>query len=205
MCFLPASTDIFCVLLSATSNCCGQVDTCIVNQMIASEDSALKSKANPSVEQFYIGDNRQVKHMPKLVGAKFPNLKECRVVNCGLTAVRSHYFKDMRKVQYLLLNGNQITTIEPGSFRDLVGAFHLWLPDNMLTSLDGTVFDPMINLQLLDLKNNKIKFLSPSTFKIPGGNLLVINLNSNVCIDGGYHLQLNGNQLEANIRANCTR
>lgn len=183
----------------------GQLDTCIVNQTIGSEDYFLGSKFNTSVERFQIQNNREVKYLPKQIGEKFPNLKVLWVLRCGLVVVRNHYFKSMANLRHLVLAQNQITSIEPDSFKDLARVRQLILVTNMLVTLDEKLFASMVELDALDMSNNKISVLSPATFRILGGKpKWYVNSSRNGCIDG-YYSEGDSDRLEADIRANCTQ
>lgn len=61
----------------------------------------------------------------------------------------------------------------------------------------------MINLKVLHLSNNMIKFLSPKTFEIPGGKLKIVRSGPKACLNGWYGMERNLKDLEANIKARC--
>lgn len=169
------------------SYCCGQVNSCGFNQTIDSEDFAVGSAFDSTVEQFEIVKNRNVKFVPRLIGQKFPNLKEFYIRFCELTVVRHYYFKNMRNLARLYLDNNKITAIEPASLKDLVKVIRLDLSNNMIETLDENLFAAMINLEGLSLSSNKIKFLSPTMLQIPRGKIGFVDLKSNVCINGTYN------------------
>lgn len=186
----------------------GKLSTCTVNQVIDSESYVLESKFNTSVERFQISNNREVEFLPKTIGDKLPNLKEFRVVKCGLTVVRDHYTKNMQNVKRLSFLGNKITTIEVEAFKDLVRVEDLSLSYNKLQTLDEKLFATMVSLQLLFVHDNRIKFLNPNTFKIFGNIVLEsVDLRSNVCIDQTYGSYSHDNldQLQLDLTMNCTR
>lgn len=218
---------VSCTFKLVTTNCCGQlvacsikqaiekeeyvfgspcaeIHTCVANKAVDREGYMLGLELNTSVEAFEIKDNKEVKFLPRFIGEKFPKLKVLLVKSCGLTVLRNHVFKDMDNLQRLSLYDNKITTIESNAFKDLINVDWLNLYKNKIESLDEKLFATMVNLQTIYLNTNKIKFLSPTTFKIPGGRLVLVELESNVCING-YYYRDNFGQLEANIRAKCAR
>lgn len=183
-----------------------QMSTCKVNQSIDSKDYFLRSPENTSIEKFNASDNRQVKFLPRHIGKKLPNLIEFSTEKCGLTVVHNFYFKDMERLNYLNLFHNQITLIESSAFRDLVNVERLILNYNLIQALDEKLFDSLVNLENIYLQANRIKYLSPTTFKIPRNEKLGwVDLHENFCVDEIYSLELNLNQLEVDIRANCTK
>lgn len=186
------------------SYCCGQLSTCITNQTIESENYVIGSPLNASVERFYISYNKEVKFMPRHIGKKFPNLKELRMTSCGLVVVRDYYFKNMANVQFLGVYDNNIESIKPDAFRYLISVKTLLLAKNKIETLDEKIFVTMVNLQELYVNHNRIKFLSPTTFNIPGGNLEKVYLEGNICIHRWYNSKIM-DQLEPDLRANCTR
>lgn len=180
----------------------GNEKTCALNETISRELFVLGSEFNTTIKQFRISENKEVKDLPKLIGEKLPNLKEFWAKSCGLTIVRSFYFKNMKNLRSLTLKDNQITTIERDSFQDLVSVERMSLNDNLIEILDGKLFRKMVNLDELFLNNNRIKFMRPWTFKISGGKLGFVDLEANICIDSEYDSR-NWNQLEIDIRAKC--
>lgn len=107
------------------------------------------------------------------------------------------------------LSSNKIISIEADSFKDLINVESLWIRNNMLETLNDKLFVTMVELDLLDLVYNKIKILSPETFKIPGGKLELIDLQANVCINKIYgadkYRHKNMEQLESDLETKCAR
>lgn len=203
--FIAALSQVFCDFKVMGSVCCGYLNACLVlNQNIISDDYDLGSEVKTNVEQFEIIYNREVKFLPRNIGEKFPNLKEFRVLNCGLTVVRIHYFKNMQNLKRLMCSFNEITTLEAGAFEDLVNLRWLKFDNNLIETLDAKLFATMMNLEDIRLNDNKIKFLSPETFKIPGGKLDYVLLKSNVCIND-YFYSATFDKLERKIRQNCSQ
>lgn len=202
---ITAVKNVFCelIMMDSLSSQLSKSSTCQVEQAIDHEDYVLGSDFSTAVEQFLIRNDEEVKFLPRYVGERFPNLKEFMAVNCGLTVVRSHYFKNMRNLLYLFLFQNKIVTIEPDAFNDLVSVNQLYIYRNLIETLDEKMFAFMVSLAGLHLDYNKIKHLSPETLVISGGKLRSINLNYNVCISKEFDLN-NWDQLENDLRARCS-
>lgn len=178
--------------------------TCVVSQMINSDDYELTSPVNNTVEQFYIRDKKEVEHMPRRIGEKLPNLKELQVAICRLEILRKHYFHKMPNLRVLTLSFNKIAAIESDAFKGLASVEKLYLQNNLIGALDESLFVTMINLEALFLNDNKIKFLSSTAFKIPGGKLHYLNLKRNFCKLKKY--RTNGlHILEYDLSTRCKR
>lgn len=184
----------------------GNFNTCVVNQNISNEAyilSAPEIQPNMSVEQFHIPRNKEVKFLPIAIGIYFPKLNVLWVRHCALSVVRNFTFNKMFMLQYLILSYNEIVSVEKDAFQDLVSLKWLNLEGNMIGTLDGNLFFKMLKLSWIYLNNNRIEFLKPATFQVPGGELMNVNLRENLCIDRIY-LSENLNQLESDLRTNCT-
>lgn len=177
-------------------------DTCLINATIDTEDYVLKSPVNTRVVEFLISNNTGVKFIPKEIGKKFPNLKTLMVNYCWLSVLRSFFFKDMYNLKYLDLKENKIALVDAGAFEDQVNVNELNLASNLIETLEENLLLPMANLARINLNRNRIKFLNPATFKIPGGELIIVSLRENSCIDRNYSYE-NVNQLESDLKVNC--
>lgn len=92
---------------------------------------------------------------PKKMVKFFLNLKTINADENKIVHLVYEDFKDHRKLEYLSLAGNEITTI------------------------DGNVFDEQLNLKYVDLRKNKLQFVGHD-IKMPS---IEINLLSNTCIN----------------------
>lgn len=176
---------------------------CFVNQVIDSEDYVLASPITAIVESFKMSYNRDIRFLPKQIGQKFPVLQYFEANGCGLTILRDHYFKDMRFLRKLHLSGNLIKTIESNSFTDLVSVELLVIVNNKIETLPKSLFITMVKLEGVHLEYNKIKSLNPGMFTIMKGQLSLINLEDNICIDRLYKND-NLYQLYDDLKSNCT-
>lgn len=176
---------------------------CIFNKIIETEVVDFAPPESPAlVETFYANRGQKIKFLPRNIGRRLPNLTSFEVTACELTIVRDFYFENMQKLVDLDLQRNRITTIEAKAFDDLAKLRELNLLYNLVETLDAKLFVKMINLQYVWLHGNKIKFLSPTTFNIPGnGKLQTVGLWENVCISEIYSFDFD--QLESDLRAFC--
>jgi Leucine-rich repeat (LRR) protein len=64
----------------------------------------------------------------------------------------------------MLLNGNEISEIIPGTFEKVSSMLYLFLSDNRIEHLESDVFYGLVNLMYIDLKGNQLQYLHPDTF-----------------------------------------
>lgn len=98
-----------------------------------------------------------------------------------MTIILDFFFESMWHLESLTLIANQVTTIEPRAFADLVNVKSLELQGNLIKTLDQNLFQTMDELESLDLGNNKIVNIVPLAFV----NLVKVNT-----------LNLQGNSIE---------
>lgn len=153
--------------------------TCVVNQTIDNEIYVLRPEPDTTVEGFEVFKNSKMQFLPRHIGKRFPNLLDFWASDCGLTIVRDFYFANMRNARSLFLAKNKIAMIETDSFKDLISVQWLSLSDNKIETLDGHIFASMVKLHELWLQNNEFHLLSPTTFKIPSGQLTYVHVTSN--------------------------
>lgn len=202
--------ELNCSFKIEESNWYGNLSACIIEHDIDHEGYVLGSPLNSTVQRFKISDNEEVKFLPAQIGQKFPNLTDFWTEKCGLTIVRDFYFKNMGNLRLLGLNNNKILSVEPEAFRDLVNVEDLQLFGNKIVTLDEKLFVTMVELDYVTLTHNQIKFLSSTTFRIPGGKLKTVNLEENVCIDSlysfnGWFMNNTLEKLESDILSDCKR
>lgn len=183
----------------------GQLRTCTLIENIDNDDYLLESTLDITVKSFDISDNRKVEFLPMRIGENFPKLLKFATRRCGLKIVQNHYFKNMQNLEFMDLKRNKIESIASNAFKDLVSLTNLNLEHNRIETLDEKLFVAMVYLEFIELNNNKIKFLSSETFKIPCGKLEKVRLRENACLDRWYGVKYQLNQLELDIKANCTR
>lgn len=83
-----------------------------------------------------------------------------------LVEVPSRALRNLKKLKYLDLSGNQIDCIEVDSFSGVEGSLErLILADNSIDSLPRNAFSSLPKLDIIDLSGNNIAYLDPSIFQ----------------------------------------
>lgn len=83
-----------------------------------------------------------------------------------LIEVPSGALRNLKKLRYLDLSGNQIDCIESDTFAGLEGSLsQLILADNSIDSLPRDAFGSLPSLDTIDLSGNNIAYLDPSLFQ----------------------------------------
>lgn len=177
--------------------------TCLVTDSIEHEDYYLNSDINPAIELFNMSKNENVKYLPRDIGVKLPNLIQFKAEYDGLTIIRDFNLKNMRNVRFLGLYHNEINTIEPKAFDDLVKVERMHLDYNELETLNENLFASMVALENINLNYNKIKTLKPSTFEIPNGKLDYVEMVANVCVGEIFTSFYGWTNLQSKIAFNC--
>ena len=67
-------------------------------------------------------------------------------------------------LKFLLLNQNQISDIEPGSFADLRKLEYLRLTGNRLTAVSSDLWEGLVSLTDLEIDDNQISSISDGSF-----------------------------------------
>jgi insulin-like growth factor-binding protein complex acid labile subunit len=82
-----------------------------------------------------------------------------------IKSIKKDFFKNLKSVQYLILNNNKIESIELKSFENFSTLNILDLSQNKLTDLKSGTFENNSFLQSLDLSFNSLSSLTIHTFK----------------------------------------
>lgn len=77
----------------------------------------------------------------------------------------AHDFQHAQDPQRLLLNCNNIASIDTNTFIGLTSLTELNLSNNNITSLPSQLFKPLVNLKELSLSDNKLKHIQEHMFK----------------------------------------
>lgn len=170
--------------------------------MIDSDFVAVGSKVHASVLSFSVSYKPSVKFLPRYIGKTLPKLEELTSHHCNLSIIRSFYFENMLRVQFIDISFNEIAMIDKNSFKDLFAVKYMFVGNNKIKTLDRDLFRTMASLKNLDLAHNQINSLDPTMFEIPGGKLLEVNLLGNVCLNKTYELK-EFEDLEQDIISYC--
>ncbi|XP_039982653.1 toll-like receptor 13 [Xiphias gladius] len=109
----------------------------------------------------------QTNHISRLNGAfqkYLPNLRQLLLNRNSLTALKNEQFRGLQSLQNLSLHENQISELENGSFIGLTNLTEILLQINKITAeeINKGVFNDLINLKRLDLRDNHIKYETSS-------------------------------------------
>lgn len=90
------------------------------------------------------------------------NLRQLHLNSNKLTAINHREFSGLQSLQNLSLHSNQIKKLANGSFFGLTNLTNIQLQSNQIEAqvLGNDVFNDLINLRRLDLRNNHIRYFS---------------------------------------------
>ncbi|KAG5672991.1 hypothetical protein PVAND_003072 [Polypedilum vanderplanki] len=164
--------------------------------------------AFPNIEGLEIRKSSLQRIQPFVLSTA-PNLKDILIVDNNIPVLEHGAFEGLENLEHLLLVGNHIETIEENAFFGLNKLQTLWLTHNRFTKLPSATFAGLTNLrklfithtflarigaqllhnntqlQQLVLTDNKINEIE-STFVDELGNLEILKLKSNVCVDEDF-------------------
>lgn len=96
-----------------------------------------------------------------------------------LVEVPSRALRNLKKIKFLDLSGNQIYCIEFNSFSGLDASLErLILADNLIDSLPRDAFSSLPKLDTIDLSGNNIAYLDPNIFEEGMPSLSKVNPKS---------------------------
>lgn len=105
-----------------------------------------------------------------------------RIENCHLTELPRGSFSNVRALEFLWLNFNDITLMNINSLDGLANLTELRLQGNKLTSVTWTAFQDTPKLKILDLKHNRLDVLPEHALRhLPSLTYLDLSFN-NLCV-----------------------
>jgi hypothetical protein len=117
------------------------------------------------INTFYIYASPQVHFIPLDILTEFPKLNALMLSGGNLPTLKSGLFKEeLKKIEYLNLEGNEIESIEPEAFQYLVNLRWIRLDGNKIQSLPDQIFKSNPDLIYISFYNNKINSIHPSFF-----------------------------------------
>lgn len=119
---------------------------------------------NAFVDSFYSNKAKGIFYLPIHVYLKFPNIIEFHATKCSIKKVSAQNFKNLKYVSSLILNDNQIESIEEKSFDDLQSLEVLFMQQNKIASLPPNLFSKVRFLREINFNHNQIKNLAENTF-----------------------------------------
>jgi Leucine-rich repeat (LRR) protein len=103
------------------------IKTCFIEkQTIDSAGTVIVAK-DESIKGLMFYDNKNLQCLPEDVAKKFQKLLAYNAGSCSLKSLMKANFKGLKFLKLLYLNGNQIETIEIGTFKDLIDLEIVWL------------------------------------------------------------------------------
>lgn len=109
--------------------------------------------------------NNFVQFLPISVDESFLNLIQFSVVGCSVKNVIKENLKGLKKLTFLDLRNNQIEAIEENSFDDLIELEILTMSKNKVKFLDENLFLNVQKLKYLDFSINSFNKLDAKFFK----------------------------------------
>ncbi|XP_068162029.1 leucine-rich repeat, immunoglobulin-like domain and transmembrane domain-containing protein 2 isoform X2 [Antennarius striatus] len=97
-----------------------------------------------------------MRHIPEDIPDDFTKI---RIENCHLTELPRGSFSQVRALEFLWLNFNEIALMNIKSLEGLANLTELRLQGNKLTSVPWTAFQDTPKLKILDLKHNRLDVL----------------------------------------------
>ncbi|MEQ2292987.1 Leucine-rich repeat, immunoglobulin-like domain and transmembrane domain-containing protein 2 [Ameca splendens] len=114
-------------------------------------------------------------HIPENIPNDFTKI---RIENCHLTEVPRGSFSQVRALEFLWLNFNEITLMNIKSLEGLTSLTELRLQGNKLTSIPWTAFQSTPKLKILDLKHNRLDVLPENALRhLPALTYLDLSFN----------------------------
>jgi Leucine-rich repeat (LRR) protein len=116
--------------------------------------------------------------VPPFVFSELKGLKELHITMKGVRRLSRESFVGLEQLETLVLSGNRINAIEPGTFRELTHLTSLHLDHNRLTEINPSYFSELPGLVRLNLSANQIKKIEPRSF-VDNTKLLILDLSYN--------------------------
>ncbi|CAG9809792.1 unnamed protein product [Chironomus riparius] len=102
---------------------------------------------------------KNIKYLPVKVYKKFPNMVGYSAYNCSIQEIRYENFENLKELQCLDIQYNEISSIPSDTFKDLTKLKYLFLGTNLLKTIDENIFKPLKNLRTLNFFKNQIKLV----------------------------------------------
>ena len=105
--------------------------------------------------------NRDLNDLPANISSQAASLI---LSNNHLTFLRSNMFSTLTNLTVIRLDGNRISTIEPGAFNGNFLLQYLYLNVNVIDTIQAKAFSSLVDLVELHLADNKISTLEQGAF-----------------------------------------
>ncbi|MFT6765135.1 MAG: hypothetical protein ACJAZS_000002 [Alteromonas naphthalenivorans] len=154
------------------------------NNIVLQGEFTQKNNVNYRINNYAHRSHKHVSIQNLIDANKIPEIENgtLNLKYKNIVSLRGLRNLNLSGVRCLLLNNNQITSIDPQTFTNLPALETLWLSDSQITTIDPQAFTNLPALESIFLYNNQITAIDPQTFN----NLLALE-----------HLELNNNQITA--------
>lgn len=113
--------------------------------------------------------NNSISRLSETFQLHLQNLRQLHLNSNKLTAISRGQFSGLHSLQNLSLHSNQIKQLAKGSFSGLTNLTTIQLQSNQIEAqvLVNGVFNDLLNLRRLDLRNNHIRYFSSEPLPSP--------------------------------------
>ncbi|KAG5669565.1 hypothetical protein PVAND_017452 [Polypedilum vanderplanki] len=133
-------------------------EMCILNGGLLTIDGAQghhdHGKTNNDVEEIHFYNAPNMWRFPKILPSVFINLITIDVQNCNLPNITAEDLEPFKKLKFISLIRNKITTISSGTFKHNPNLEVIRLRHNLISFYEPDAFRVLNNLRVLDLRDN---------------------------------------------------
>ncbi|XP_037039519.1 chondroadherin-like [Bradysia coprophila] len=140
------------------------------DSVIFADNFRIASDRNESVKSIDFSphdssQNTAINFLPVDVSTVFPNLVIYDAIRCSIRQITKENFKQLTKLQSLVLIQNNIVRIDENSFDDLVNLKEINLYKNNIEVLPDNIFRNLRQLVSIELGKNPIKAINDQHFR----------------------------------------
>lgn len=157
----------------------------------------------PNLSKLSIVDSELMMSIDEKAFRGFDRLTELNLSNNKLVEIRAESFLELSALTKLDLSHNRIETVDASAFESLINLEELLLNNNLLTRLGGKMFARNKKLKALVVNDNKISQIASNFFDFCCGQLHVLDLTNNVCIDAKFP-ENSFEKISEDFDAHCT-
>lgn len=139
-----------------------------------------------TLKELHLASNQISEVLPE----EFNSLANCEILslfNNSISSISDISFLGMYNLQQLDLGANQIRNID-GTFTFITSLTEIDLDSNRIQRLNAGVFGENFGLETILLSNNNIQVIEEGVFE-DFGNLTLLNLEQNSCIDTLFEME----------------
>ena len=109
-------------------------------------------------------ENNRLKSINNKAFANLINLKDLLIDYNQIDTIEDESFKDLINLETLSIENNQLKSINNKQFAKLTKLEVLFIDDNQIDTIEDESFKDLINLETLSVANNQLKKISNKTF-----------------------------------------